>query len=450
MLHDAKRPLPVRPDLVVDDGMPAAVPPGLGPELLDHILAGARALEQISAATHQLSEDQLAQLTAAAVRLNVRGAQVAAVATADAITRGTIAGSDAANTTQWITAQAAEAGVVVEPREVKTIAVIADACTERKNTVIASATARGGCTLAAARVALSNADKIRAVLPTADRDEILGWFLQLDPSLGARGAHALTRQLLARYDAEALSAEDAHLERVETLSFGVTPTGMTRMIAELSPTNAAIVKAAIMAGSAPNPATETTENGSVVRVLDDRTPGKRRVDALMDLIHAGARAGANLSGAAVGSAATVLVTMNLDTLTSGAGAATTPVGDVLDAGAARRAACDADLIPVVLGGPSQPVDVGRRERLVTKGLRAAVVIRDHGCTFPGCDRPPGFCEIHHVIPWWAGGHTSLANSAMLCRRHHQTVHRHGYTATTTASGVVWDLTPGRMHHHAAA
>jgi hypothetical protein len=136
--------------------------------------------------------------------------------------------------------------------------------------------------------------------------------------------------------------------------------------------------------------------------------------------------------------------MDVETLIRGVGGAATPAGDILDPGAARKAACDADLIPVVLSGPSQPLDVGRRERLVTKGLRAAVVIRDRGCTFPGCDRPPGFCEVHHVTPWWAGGTTSLTNSAMLCCRHHQIVHRRGYTATVTTTGVDWDLTPGRM------
>ncbi|HWC24543.1 MAG TPA: HNH endonuclease signature motif containing protein, partial [Flexivirga sp.] len=117
-----------------------------------------------------------------------------------------------------------------------------------------------------------------------------------------------------------------------------------------------------------------------------------------------------------------------------------------------RFACTADLIPAVLGGPSQPLDVGRRERLATKAIRAAVILRDGGCTFPGCDRPPGFCEVHHVTPWWAGGDTSLADSALLCGRHHQTVHRQGYTAQVLPGRVEWDLTPGRMpgHHNTAA
>jgi len=142
--------------------------------------------------------------------------------------------------------------------------------------------------------------------------------------------------------------------------------------------------------------------------------------------------------------------MGLQELLNGHGA-TTSDGDVVDAGAARRFACTADLIPV-LGGPSQPLDVGRRERLATKAIRAAAILRDGGCSFPGCDRPPGFCETHHIQPWWTGGQTSLVNSALLCGRHHQLVHRQGYTARVYLDRVVWDLTPGLMpgHHTAAA
>jgi hypothetical protein len=139
------------------------------------------------------------------------------------------------------------------------------------------------------------------------------------------------------------------------------------MIAELAPANAAIVTAAVMAGSAPEPASEAVENGSGVRVLDDRAPGKCRVDALMDLVHAGARAAAGDTASGVGGAATVLVTMDLEILTEGVGGASTPVGDVLDAGAARRAACDADLIPVVLARAEPTVGCGSSGTLGDQG-----------------------------------------------------------------------------------
>ncbi|NNG38529.1 DUF222 domain-containing protein [Flexivirga sp. ID2601S] len=458
MSLDSAVPLPECPG-VPGEASRVPVEPGRGPVVLERVRELAALLDEVPEVVHQLGEEQLEALTETLLGLSGRFAQLATVATVEAVDRGTVAGSTAANTTQWVCRHAEASGVPIEPVEAKSIAVVAEACRERKNAVIAAAVARGSCTVSTARAALTNADKVAPVIPSADRDEVLAWFLQLDPALGAKGVQALTRKILATYATEALSAQDAKLEQVETLTWGTTATGMTRLVAELAPANAAVLKAAITAGSAPRPASLTADpaaaaaagTGTGESVRDERTPGKRRADALMELIAAGAKVAAG-EVAPVGSAATILLTMDLSALTQGIGGATTPTGDVLDAGAARRAACDAELIPAVLGGPSQPLDVGRRERLVTKGLRAAVVIRDGGCTFPGCDRPPGFCEVHHVIPWWAGGETSLTNSAMLCCRHHQEVHRHGFMAQVRPDGVTWDLTPGRMpsHTHAAA
>ena len=84
----------------------------------------------------------------------------------------------------------------------------------------------------------------------------------------------------------------------------------------------------------------------------------------------------------------------------------------------RRLLCDADLLPVVLGGASQVLDVGRTQRLVTPAIRAALEVRDAGCVFPGCDKPPAACHAHHLTPWWNGGATSLANLVLVCPHHH--------------------------------
>jgi hypothetical protein len=80
---------------------------------------------------------------------------------------------------------------------------------------------------------------------------------------------------------------------------------------------------------------------------------------------------------------------------------------------------------VVLSARSEPLDVGRRTSVVPPSLRRAVVVRDGGCRFPGCDRPPPWCDAHHVDHWADGGATSLADLLLLCRRHHRLVHRPG-------------------------
>ncbi|QXT61615.1 HNH endonuclease signature motif containing protein [Tessaracoccus palaemonis] len=93
-------------------------------------------------------------------------------------------------------------------------------------------------------------------------------------------------------------------------------------------------------------------------------------------------------------------------------------GQRIPAGELRRIACDAEVIPVVLGGRSEILDLGRSERWVTPSLRQALAIRDGGCILPGCEASAVECEAHHIVPWWAGGSTSLENLALVCPFHH--------------------------------
>ena len=86
---------------------------------------------------------------------------------------------------------------------------------------------------------------------------------------------------------------------------------------------------------------------------------------------------------------------------------------------ARRLACDASVLPVVLGGPSEPLDVARRTPVVSAALRRAVVLRDQRCRFPTCTWPHSWCDAHHATHWADGGETALANLVLLCRPHHR-------------------------------
>ena len=90
----------------------------------------------------------------------------------------------------------------------------------------------------------------------------------------------------------------------------------------------------------------------------------------------------------------------------------------------RRIACDARIARVITDGRSQPLDVGRAIRTVTAAQWRALVARDGGCTHPGCDRPPGWCEAHHIEHWADGGTTTLDNLKLYCDRHHRDAHAH--------------------------
>lgn len=116
-------------------------------------------------------------------------------------------------------------------------------------------------------------------------------------------------------------------------------------------------------------------------------------------------------------------------------------GSTISATTLRQLACVAGILPAVMSGASV-LDVGSRRRLFPPAQRAALTVRDRGCTFPGCDRPPGWCEAHHLRAWEAGGPTTVANGALLCSHHHHLVHARSWEGRIVAEQVEWRA-PGR-------
>jgi hypothetical protein len=111
----------------------------------------------------------------------------------------------------------------------------------------------------------------------------------------------------------------------------------------------------------------------------------------------------------------------------------------------------AALLPPILGGaPTQPLEVGRTTRVVQPAQRTALAIRDGGCVFPGCDRPPAWCEAHHLVHWLHGGPTDLANLALLCRAHHRAVHEGGWRLARDPDGRLTATPPHRRPQPAPA
>ncbi|TPG17292.1 HNH endonuclease signature motif containing protein [Pedococcus bigeumensis] len=121
-------------------------------------------------------------------------------------------------------------------------------------------------------------------------------------------------------------------------------------------------------------------------------------------------------------AATVLVTIDHDQLMAGVGAAHLDTGQDLSAGEARRLACNAGIVPAVLGGRSVPLDLGRQERFFTEAQRVALATTYDTCAAEACDRPYAWSELHHEDPWASGGRTDLALAVPLCGHHHRRVH----------------------------
>jgi len=161
---------------------------------------------------------------------------------------------------------------------------------------------------------------------------------------------------------------------------------------------------------------------------DPREPGARLWDALVDACHRLRNTPDNLPGDH-GSAPRVVVLIDHDSLEQkviDAGLARngqSPTGARLSAHTVRRLACDAEIIPAVLGAEGQVLDVGRARRLVTPAQWTALTVRDRHCAFPGCTRLPLACDAHHIVHWADGGLTDLDNLIMLCRHHHRLLHR---------------------------
>jgi hypothetical protein len=137
-----------------------------------------------------------------------------------------------------------------------------------------------------------------------------------------------------------------------------------------------------------------------------------------------------------GVAATVVVTMTMEALLGADAAATLDTGERISASEARRLACEAGIIPAVLGSGSQPLDLGRKTRFHTEPQRIALMLRDRGCAAARCDWPPGMCHTHHRTPWSRGGKTSVDNGILLCPRHHTLAHDTRYQLRADKHGKV--------------
>ena len=137
-----------------------------------------------------------------------------------------------------------------------------------------------------------------------------------------------------------------------------------------------------------------------------------------------------------GDATTVVVTVSLESLRSGLGLAALGDGTLITASEARRLACSSAIIPVVLGGKSEVLDLGRARRLFSQSQRKALGIRDRHCRAEGCTVPATWCDAHHIERWSRGGRSDLGNGILLCGHHHRGIHDPAYESSRMPNGDV--------------
>ncbi|WP_229707174.1 HNH endonuclease signature motif containing protein [Nocardioides deserti] len=120
--------------------------------------------------------------------------------------------------------------------------------------------------------------------------------------------------------------------------------------------------------------------------------------------------------------ASIVVSIDFTGLKSGVGRAVLATGEPISASLARRMACEAGLIPAVLGSRSELLDLGRTARLFNGAQRLGLVVTQRVCTVLGCDWPAHLCHAHHDDSWFSGGETNFDEARLLCPRHHARIH----------------------------
>jgi hypothetical protein len=282
----------------------------------------------------------------------------------------------------------------------------------------ATALAAGEIGPAHVRVITETVNAIPADVSATDRDAAEAELAHHARSFNSTSLHKIGQRILAHLypDGPEPRDEPEPAPAAGELRFWDRRDGRLGLAGYLEPEHSAAFRSLIEQLAAPRPATEG--------IPDARTTPQRNADALLEVC--GLARAAQDCPTAGGEPPHLTVTIDWDALRTGLGFATLDYGTQISAAEARRWACDAKIIPVVLGGKSEPLDVGRAMRTVPLAIRRALVARDRGCAFPGCDRPPGMCQAHHCRHWIDDGETSVENCVLLCESHHRHVHHTGW------------------------
>jgi hypothetical protein len=282
----------------------------------------------------------------------------------------------------------------------------------------------------AATAVCAAVDTLPGEVPAALTGRVEALLVDVAKDEGAKAVVTRVADIVHRFAPDQLEATEAAEAAANRLKLTQRHDGTLAVRGLFDRETAALALAVLGAHAAPAPALDGTP--------DFRDAESRYADAFVRVLQL-ASVGSPLTR---GERPHIVVTVGLDTLrqTPGSAPGLLDTGAVISAGAARRLACDATVIPLVLGTAGEPLDLGRAARLIPAGLRRALAARDRGCAMPGCDRPPGWCDAHHLKHWADGGPTSVTNAALLCERHHGVVHRDGWVIEI-ADGRPWFTPP---------
>ncbi len=445
-------------------------------------IASARvALDDVSSVLADCAATDLQALLGEVDALVAAGAAARIAVTAAAVAQGVVRSSQTASVAAWVATHAPSQ----QPSGAGTIAALGVRVARGDELVdgaVGDAVLTGSLAPDAAMEVIAQADRLLPVVRDECAATVVDALVAMGVDQGRSGVRSVFPALLARFGRRDLQRDqDAAAKRV-ALSRAL-PDGAGTFLYKFTadPETKALLEAAIGPLSAPSPGRDGSR--------DERTLEQRRGQALREVCRRGSASarpatppppvrnapndgssflvplagpttlsrdgGARWAPPGSGSGwadhwpatkATLIVTMTLDDLVSRIGAgrpmATWDQETILAPDSVRRIACEAGIIPVVLGRDGAVLDVGRQQRLFTIDQVRALWVRDGGCTFPGCVMPPLYCDAHHLRHWADHGATNLDNGTLLCPRHHDIVHRDRLIGHVRDARVVWDTEPG--------
>ncbi|MCR6032664.1 DUF222 domain-containing protein [Nocardioides sp. zg-579] len=307
----------------------------------------------------------------------------------------------------------------------------------------AAALVEGAISVDHARVITACVDRLPddledPTIPARAEQHLLAEAAHLDPkTLAVLAKHVLTvvaPEIGEARDARALEREEREARANAWLTMCPDGKGSVRGKFSIPELHAAMLHKTLLAFAAPKhqAATKDPEADQIDQV--ERRPSPERMgDAFCELLeHLPTDQLPKLGGLN----ATVVVTIDVDSLVGGLAPGVLDDGGVISAATARRLACEAGLIPAVLGTRSELLDLGRKTRLFSGAQRRGLNLAQPACTADGCDWPAHLCHAHHDHPWSRGGTTDLANARNLCPRHHARIHDPAYETTHLPDGKV--------------
>ena len=404
-------------------------------------VAARSALDGLTGLLCQVAGAELGHLVGEldALASRAAGAVVAVVAEADS--RGEISASQAGTSTQWVARHAPS----LAAEGAGQVARLVQECRLPELATVRAAVEGGTVSVGVGLGVVSEFQALRPMLRNEARPTVLDGLVQMGAEQGRRGVRRLRPALLAKFGDPGVFQEvqDAagRLVALDRAVGDVLGAFTYRLVVDAQ--GKAALEAAIGPLSAPVPGPDGAR--------DPRPPERRRGEALIEVCRRATAAGGIPPS---GVKSTLMVTMPFADLSNRLGAGevlgSSEAGELIAPETVRKLACDAGVIPVVLGGEGEVLDLGRATRLFTAGQTAALWLRDRVCSFPECSIPAHWCDAHHLIHWLDGGVSQLSNAALLCGRHHTVVHRDRLFGQVTSDGVDWDRRLGSYDRALAA